>query len=86
MPDTEHCRCHVTTGAVNNLNRNFSPLELDGVKSLFVASTMLAVFLKMAFERGGACWPADAVSLATVNQTHRSLPDGRSRCGQARRP
>ena len=76
MPDTEHCRCHVTTGAVNNLNRNFSPLELDGVKSLLVAATMRAIFLKMAFERGGACWPADAVSLATVNQTHRSLPDG----------
>lgn len=76
MPDTEHCRCHVTTGAVNNLNRNFSPLELDGVKSLFVASTMRAIFLKMAFERGGACWPADTVSLATINQTHRILPDG----------
>jgi hypothetical protein len=30
----------------------------------------------MTFERGGACWSADAVSLATVNQTHRSLPDG----------
>lgn len=76
MPGTDHCRCHVTTGAVNNLNRNFSPFELDGVKSLFVAAAMLAIFLKMAFERGGACWPADAVSLATVNQTHRSLPDG----------
>lgn len=76
MPGTDHCRCHVTTGAVNNLNRNFSPFELDGVKSLFVAATMLAIFFKMAFERGGACWPADAVSLATVNQTHRSLPDG----------
>jgi hypothetical protein len=30
----------------------------------------------MAFERGGTCWPADTVSLATINQTHRSLPDG----------
>ncbi len=76
MPGAGHCRCHVTTGAVNNLNRNFSPLELNGVKSLFVAATMLAISLKMAFERGGACWPADTVSLAAVNQTHRSLPDG----------
>ncbi len=76
MPGTDHCRCHVTTGAVNNLNRNFSPFELDGVKSLFVVATMLAIFIKMAFERGGTCWPADAVSLATVNQTHRSRPDG----------
>lgn len=76
MPGTDHCRGHVTTGAVNNLNRNFSPLELDGVKSLFVAATMLAIFLKMAFKRGGTCWPANAVSFASVNQTHRSLPDG----------
>lgn len=76
MPGTGHCRGHVTTGAVNNLNRNFSPLDLDGVKSLFVTAAMLAIFLKMAFERGGACWPAEDVSLATVNQTHMSLPDG----------
>lgn len=76
MPGTCHCRGHVTTGAVNNLNRNFSPLELDGVKSLLVAATMRAIFLKMAFERGGACWTADTVSLAKVNQTHRSLRDG----------
>ena len=76
MSGPGHCRGHVTTWAVYNLNRNFSPLDPDGVKRLFVAATMLAIFLKMAFERGGACWPADAVSLATVNQTHRILPDG----------
>ena len=76
MSGSGHCRGHIASWPVNNLDRNFSPLDLDGVKSLFVASTMLAVFLKMAFERCGACWPADAVSLATVNQTHRSLPDG----------
>lgn len=85
MSGPGHCRGHIAAWPVNNLDRNFSPLDLDGVKSLFVAATMLAVFLKMAFERGGACWPADAVSLATVNQTHRSLPEDLSRCGQARR-
>ncbi len=76
MPGTGHSRRHITTGAVNNLNRNFFSLDLDGVKSLFVAATMLAIFLKMAFQRGGTCWPANAVSLAAVNQTHRSLPEG----------
>ena len=48
MPGTGHCRGLVTTGAVINLNRNFSPLELDGVKRLFVAAAMLAVFVEMA--------------------------------------
>lgn len=48
MPGTGHSRCHVTTGAVNNLDRNFSPLDLDGVKRLFVAAAMLAVFVEMA--------------------------------------
>lgn len=76
MSGPGHCRGHIAAWSVNNLDRNFSPLELNGVKSLFVAATMLATSLKMAFERGGACWPADAVSLAAVNQTHRSLPDG----------
>ena len=76
MSGPGHCRGHIAAWPVNNLDRNFSPLELNGVKSLFVAATMLAISLKMAFERGGACWPADTVSLATVNQTHRSLPDG----------
>ena len=76
MSGLGHCSGHIAAWHVNNLDRNFSPLDLDGVKSLFVTAAMLAIFLKMAFERGGACWPADAVSLATVNQTHRSLPVG----------
>lgn len=76
MSGSGHCRRHIASWPVNNLDRDFSPLDLDGVKSLFVAATMLAIFLKMAFERGGTCWPADTVSLATVNQTHRSIPDG----------
>lgn len=76
MSGPGHCRGHIAAWPVNNLDSNFSPLELDGVKSLLVTAAMLAIFLKMTFERGGACWSADAVSLATVNQTHRSLPDG----------
>lgn len=76
MSGPGHCRGHIAAWPVNNLDRHFSPLDLDGVKSLFVTAAMLAIFLKMAFERGGTCGPADTVSLATVNQTHRSLPDG----------
>lgn len=76
MSGSGHCRGHIASWPVNNLDRNFSPLDLDGVKSLFVAAAMLAIFLKMAFKCGGACWPADTVPFATVNQTHRRLPDG----------
>ena len=49
MSGPGHCRGHVTTWAVYNLNRNFSPLDPDGVKRLFVAAAMLAVFVEMAF-------------------------------------
>lgn len=75
MPCAGHCRGHITTWSVYYLNSDFSSSDLDGVKRLFVTATMLAIFLKMPLERGGACWPADAVSFAPVNQTHWSLPD-----------
>lgn len=57
MPGTGHCRCHITTGAVNNLDRNFSPLVLDGVKRLFVAAAMLAVFSRWHFRAAAHAGP-----------------------------
>lgn len=32
MSGSGHCRGHIASWPVNNLDRNFSPLDLDGVK------------------------------------------------------
>ena len=70
-----HGRRHITTAPVDDFDCHFLFADTHCVNRLGVATPMFAIFFKMAFERGGACWPADAVSFAPVNQTHWSLPD-----------
>lgn len=57
MAGSGHGRRHITTAPVDDFDRHFLFADTHCVNRLGVTTSMLAIFLKMAFERGGACWP-----------------------------
>lgn len=76
MSGTDHGRRNIAAAPVHDLHCHLLPAYTHRVNCLGVTTSVLAKFLNMAFKRGGTSWPADSVSLATINQTHMSIPDG----------